>query len=136
MVAQHGMDAAGAIGTAALAVDRGDPLTEPGVGERAIRRRPPLPGVEAGAGNAEQPAHQRDRVAGLLRRDDPIQAHRVSLSFAKKAAAFFKISRSCSSNSTRRPQLTQLLPLIAGQTIALAALDLRLLHPQPQRLPR
>src|SRR4029453_9716934 len=33
-------------------------------------------------------------------------------------------------------QLAQLLALVAGQAIALAALDLPLLHPQPQRLPR
>jgi hypothetical protein len=102
LLAQRGMDAASAVGATALAVDDGDPVGEPGVGESAIRRRPPLPGMEAEAGDAKQPAHQRDRVVGLLRRDEPIQAHRVSLSFAKKAAAFFKISRSCSSSSTRR----------------------------------
>src|SRR5206468_6925103 len=31
-------------------------------------RRPSLPGVEAGAGDAEHPTEQRDRVVGLLRR--------------------------------------------------------------------
>src|SRR5439155_14838070 len=33
-------------------------------------------------------------------------------------------------------QLAQLLALVTGQAIALAPLDLRLLHPQAQRLPR
>src|SRR5215216_3336053 len=33
-------------------------------------------------------------------------------------------------------QFAQLLVLVAGQAIALTPLDLRLLHPQPQRLPR
>src|SRR5437667_431048 len=93
---------ASAVGAAALAVDACDPLDEPRICESAIRRWPPFPGVKARAGDAEQVAHQRDRVVGLLRRDEPKQAHRVSLSFTKKAAAFFKISRSCSSSSTRR----------------------------------
>src|SRR5581483_4984989 len=70
--------------------------------ELPIRRRSTLPGVEAGAGDAEHPAEQRDRVVGLLRRDEPEAAHRVSLSRAKKAAAFFRISRSCSSIRTLR----------------------------------
>jgi hypothetical protein len=81
---KSGMDAAGAVGASALAVDPRDPLEQPRVSKRPIRRRPPLPGVEARAGDAEQPAHQRDRVVGLLRRDEPKQAHRVSLSFADR----------------------------------------------------
>ena len=49
------------------------------------------------------------------------QAHRVSLSRAKKAAAFFKISRSCSSVRTLPAQLAQLLALLARQPLTLAA---------------
>ncbi len=71
-------------------MDRADPLDQPGVGELAVRRRPALPGVEPGAGDAEHPTEQRDRVVGLLRRDEPEHAHRVSLSRAKRAAAFFQ----------------------------------------------
>src|SRR4029453_17035299 len=78
------------------------PSAQEGSGRARARRRPPLPSVEARAGNTEQPPHQRDRVVGPLRRDEPKHAHLVSLSITKKAAAFFKISRSCSSNSTRR----------------------------------
>src|SRR5439155_11877172 len=102
LLTKSGVDTAGAIGAAALAVDLRDPLNQPGISESTIGRRSPLPSVEARARNAEQPAHQRDRVVGLLRRDEPKQVHRVSLSFTKKAAAFFRISRSCSSSNTRR----------------------------------
>jgi hypothetical protein len=71
-------------------MDRDDLLAEPDIRERSIRRRPSLPGVETGAGDAQKPADQRDRKIGLLRRDEPIQAHRVSLSLTKKAAALFQ----------------------------------------------
>jgi hypothetical protein len=69
-------------------------------------------------------------VVCLLRRDEAIDAHRVSLSFTKKAAAFFRISRSCSSNSTLRRSSRSSSRSSAAHAIALAALDLRLLHPQ------
>src|SRR5579862_657145 len=101
-VTKRPMHAPGAVGLAALSVDLLDPLEQRGVGQLAIRRRASLPGVEAGARDAEHPAQLRDRVVGLLRCDESKQAHRVSLSRAKKAAAFFKISRSCSSSFTWR----------------------------------
>jgi hypothetical protein len=63
-------------------------------GRPVLARRASLePGGEASAGDAKDPAQQADRVGGLLRHDEPIPAHRV-VSFAKKAAAFFRISRS------------------------------------------
>src|SRR5207248_2213164 len=101
-LAQIEVDAARAVAFAAARVDLADPDTQLCVGERPLGPRPSLPRVEAGAGDAEDPAEQRDRVVGLLRRDEPEAAHRVSLSRAKKAAAFFKISRSCSSVRTLR----------------------------------
>src|ERR1700736_1030932 len=55
------------------------------------RFRTVLPGVEAAPRHEETPTQHRDRVLGLLRRDEP-KSHR--LCFAKKAAAFFNISRS------------------------------------------
>ena len=51
---------------------------------------------------AAHPAHHRDIKVRLLRRDEPKNDYRVSLSRAKKAAAFFRISRSCSRTRTRR----------------------------------
>src|SRR5262249_39828404 len=42
----------------------------------------------------KHPAHERDRMVGPLRPDEAEAAHRVSLSLAKKAAAFRNTSRS------------------------------------------
>jgi hypothetical protein len=67
-VPQRPVDPAGTVGLAALGVDLADPLDQPGVGQLTIRRCAPLPGVEAGAGDAEHPTEQRDGVVGLLRR--------------------------------------------------------------------
>src|SRR5262249_52990405 len=91
-----------AVAAAAAAVDRPDPLAQPGIDERSLRQWPTLPSVKTRAGDAEHPAHERDRVVDLLRRDQTEALHRVSLSFAKKAAAFFKTSRSWRSTRTSR----------------------------------
>src|SRR5215210_3165579 len=101
-MSKRGVDAAGAVGLPALGVDLADLLAEPGVGEVTVRRRPPLPGVEARAADAEHPAERLHGVLGLPRGDEPKDAHRFSPSFAKKAAAFFKISRSSRSTLTSR----------------------------------
>jgi hypothetical protein len=127
------MDAAGAVGAAALLGDRDDPVAQPRVGEGRSEGGRRCQASKPERENAEQPAHQRERVIGLLRRGEPIQAHRVSLSFAKKAAAIFQDLPLLLEQQHPPTQLAQLLVLIAGQTIALTALDLRLLHPQPQR---
>src|SRR5688572_31350282 len=55
------------------------------------RFRAALPRVEAAARDLQTPTQHRDRVGGLLRGDEP-KSYR--LCFAKKAAAFFEISRS------------------------------------------
>jgi hypothetical protein len=101
-VAKRGMDAAGAVGLAALGVDRADLLAQPLVGEVTIRGRPPLPGVKARAADAEHTAKRLHGMLGLPRGDEPKDAHRLSPSLAKKAAAFFKISRSSRSTRTSR----------------------------------
>ena len=75
-------------------------------------------------------------MVGLLRRDEPEHAHRVSLSLAKKAAAFFKISRSCSQRPHLAAQPTQLLALLTRQPFTRAGVDLGLTRPDPQRLGR
>ena len=61
---------------------------------RAIAGRPAPPVIEARPRDAEQAAGHGDRSAGLLRRDEPVDAHRVSVSVAKKAAARLSRSRS------------------------------------------
>ncbi len=70
-----------------------------GVVERPLRRRPGPPCVQAGGRHPERRAEQRDGELGLLRRDEPKHAHRVSP--AKKTVACLRISRSCSRRRTR-----------------------------------
>ena len=95
----------------------------------------PLPAVEGRAVDAEHPAHQRDRVVGLLRGDEPIGiGHRPSLSRAKKAAAFFRISRSCSEGAVLTAQAPELLSLLGAQALALAGVDVGLFDPFVQGL--
>src|SRR5215204_4792678 len=84
------------------AVDLADALGQPRVLERPRRSRPALPGVKARAADAQHAAHRLDRVLGLLRRDEPEDHRRLSLSLAKKAAAFLRISRSSVSVRTSR----------------------------------
>src|SRR5206468_10361545 len=60
------------------------------------------PGVEAAGRDAEDATEPSDRVVGLLRGDEPEPAHRV-VSLAKKAAAFFRISRPSRSTRTSLP---------------------------------
>ena len=52
-------------------------------------------------GDPEDLAHHRDWEPGPLRRDDPVGAHRVSVSAAKRTAARLRMSRSCSTRLTR-----------------------------------
>src|SRR5215217_1631304 len=92
--AQLGMDPSRAIDAAIGGVNGFDALQQPGVAERAVAGRPAQPVIEARPRDAEQLAAHRDRGAGLLRRDKPVDAHRVSVSFAKKAAARLSRSRS------------------------------------------
>ena len=60
------------------------------------------PRVVARTRDLKHAAHDRDRVLRLPRSDEPEHHHRIPLSFAKKAAAFFKISRSSASTLTSR----------------------------------
>jgi hypothetical protein len=63
--------------------------------------RTPLPGVETTARHLQDTTQHGDRVNRLLRVDEVVP-HRDSL--AKKAAAFFKMSRSCVTRfNSRRP---------------------------------
>jgi hypothetical protein len=83
-------------------MDVRDTFAQPGVGEVAIAGRAMKPCVEARARHAQYSAKKRDRMVGPLRRDEAKALHRVSLSFAKEAAAFFRISRSCRRVRTSR----------------------------------
>jgi hypothetical protein len=86
---------------------------------------------------AGAPAHHRDVEVALLRADEPEHRYRISLpSLAKKAAALFRISRSCSRTRTRRRRLRELLLLIRGQALTTTLIDLDLLAPITQRLMR
>lgn len=58
-----------------------------------VADRPLLPSEEAALADTQNTAHPADREAGLLRFDEA-EGHRLPSS-AKKAAAFFKMSRSC-----------------------------------------
>src|SRR5712691_10306190 len=68
------------------------------------RGRPPAsPRVVPTGGDLQDPAHRGDGMVGLLLLHEAIHPYGVApASLAKKAAAFFRISRSCSSTRTRR----------------------------------
>src|SRR2546426_4101583 len=88
---QLGVNPRAAVALQALGMDRRDLEAQPGVRLRPGRRRARLPGVEARARHLERAAQQPDRDGGLLRGDER-EPH--AFSFAKKAAAFFRMSRS------------------------------------------
>jgi hypothetical protein len=75
-------------------------------------------------------------VLGLPRRDEPEDHRRLSLSLAKNAAAFLRISRSSVSVSDLTAQAAQLVALVRGQAIGLALVDVELARPVAQRLRR
>src|SRR3989449_7298058 len=90
-VRQLSVNPRAAVALPALGMDRRDLEAQPVVRPRPGRRRARLPGVEARARHLERPAQQPDRHGGLLRGDER-EPH--AFSFAKKAAAFFRMSRS------------------------------------------
>src|SRR4051794_24740294 len=92
--AQLGVHARRPVGLARLGVDLSDPLAQRVVADRALPWRTVRPGVKARPADLQHAAHDLDRVLRPLRRDEPEDPHRVALSLAKKAAAFFRISRS------------------------------------------
>src|SRR5215207_10320291 len=91
---QLGVDHGRSVDLAVLAVDLADALAQPLVLERPRGRLASGPGVIARPRDLQHAAHRLDGVLGPLRGDEPEHRHRVPLSLAKKAAAFFKISRS------------------------------------------
>src|SRR5215213_5618929 len=102
-VPQFGPDPRRAVRAPALLVDRPDPLAEPLVGTGPRGGRPFPPGVVPAPRDTQQAAHRSHREVGLLRLDERERRYRIaSLSLAKKAAAFFRISRSWRSVRTSR----------------------------------
>ena len=134
---QLGVDPRRAVDAAALAVDLADPLGQP----RVLERR----AATAAAASRRESRSGRPRARGtsiaiecsaFSAAMNPNTAHRVPPSLAKKAAAFFRISRSSASDPVLAPQPAQLLALVAGQTRRLALVDLELARPVTQRLRR
>jgi len=87
--------ASGPVDASGAFVDLLGPRRQPRIAESAVRRCSSLPAVKPRAADAEHFAHHRDWEAGPLRRDDPVDAHLVWVSAAKKTAARLRISRSC-----------------------------------------
>ena len=85
------------IGATARFVNRTDLLQQTIIGLGASTRPSAAPGVVAAACDLQDIAQHPDRIKGPLRVDESV-SHR--LSFAKKAVAFFRISRSIRSRPT------------------------------------
>ena len=103
LVDQLGSDAPIAIGAPRLGVHQVDLLCEHLVGEVPGRGWACEPAVVARSRHAEALAHGRGGEDGLIRRDELEGPYGVEcVSCANQAAAFFRISFSCSSFLTRR----------------------------------
>src|SRR5215212_7337493 len=96
VLAQLGVDAGAAVGPPARLEDRGDPPGEAGILARAAAGAPAQPGVEAARRDAREPAQHPHRGGRALGGDEA-EPHDGTASRAKKAAARFRISLSCSS---------------------------------------
>ena len=92
--AQLGVHARRAVRAPALGVDPRDDRAEDFVAESPLALRTSAPGIKAGVGDAKHAAGGAHR--GLLALDEPEHRYRLRLplSWAKKAAAFFRMSRS------------------------------------------
>src|SRR4029079_7342028 len=88
---QLGVNAGAAVGASASLVHLTDDHRQAAVLTGTFRFWPAAPGVVASARNTQRPAPARDSLDRLLRSDER-ELH--ALSFAKKAAAFFRMSRS------------------------------------------
>src|SRR5450432_2398201 len=93
------MNSRTAVDSPIASMSRGDLHGKLCVGLAACRWRAPFPSVVAAARDSECAAHGADREGHLLLGDEG-EFH--SLSFAKKVAAAFKMSRSCRSRLTSR----------------------------------
>src|SRR6185436_15498697 len=85
------MQARATIGAAMQRMHQPQAVLQAHVFRTSRRQGPPLPGIEAAARHAQTTTEDAHRVAHLLRSDE-LKSH--SLCLAKKAVAFFRISRS------------------------------------------
>ncbi len=100
---QLGVHARRPVSPARLLMDLGDLIGQARVLTRPQRRPPPIPRVKTRARDPQHAAHDLDRVLSPLSSDKPEDPHRVTLSLAKKAAAFLSVSRSSvTTRSSRR----------------------------------
>jgi hypothetical protein len=79
------MDPGITIGPSASMMDFSDPLGEGGVLLVPLRERTIFPGIVAAPRNFQHLAQHRDGIGCLLRIDEPVAAHRLPSSRAKKA---------------------------------------------------
>src|SRR3954465_14534226 len=93
---QLGVDPRAAVGPPARGEDGPDPFAHPPVALAAATRPAVQPSVEAADRHADDPAQRPHRGGGALGGDEPVP-HEATASRAKKAAAFLRISFSCSS---------------------------------------
>src|SRR5215203_6769468 len=100
--AQLGVDAWGAVGATAAVMDLADLFAEQRIRPRPVGWWAAGPGVVARARHTEHAGELGDRVVGFLRIDQPVAAHRRSVSLAKKTAALRRISRSSRRSRTSR----------------------------------
>ncbi len=91
--------------------------------------------MKPGHGHAEHLTHHRDWEAGPLRRDDPVNAHGVSVSAAKEDRGSLEYVARLFDAFDATTQFTRLLALGRGQPVAAFVLvELVLLDPVMQRL--
>ena len=111
-----------------LPLNLADLLGQDAIGFHAIAQRPRTPGVVTGPRHLQHPAH-RGHAPDAGMRLDKGESHRLSL--AKKAVAFFRISRSSRSRSFSRLSSALALPArVRVQGLASAAPPKRLRCPQ------
>ena len=92
---EHRLHPRGAVGLTRVGMDLTDCRSDHPVSERPLARWAPLRGVEARSRDIQHPTEGGDRVIGPLRADEAVHDRYLrSVSVAKKAAAFLRISRS------------------------------------------
>ena len=132
--AELGVDAWGAVAALGPLVGLADVVGELLVGALAGRHAAGAVGVIGGTGDLQQLTRPLDgALLCLLRLDEPIDVHRVSVT--KKAVARLRISTSSRSRRFSRRSADELLALLAGQPAVATppGVPLGLAHPLAHR---
>jgi len=129
--AQLPMNPRASIGLVRASMDRLDRALENQILPFSFRHRTSLPGMEATAGDLQQPAHRPNRMGGLIHLHESEECLEFgTVSCANQAAAFERISRSTLSWRFSRRSPRQLLALARRQsTIASPGVAFTLLQP-------